>query len=80
MSTILIVTIILGAVAMLLILRRPKNTKWMKCTKCHHCNIVYNRSGLHPSIYVCPQCGEDTDIFCSFRYKDGEIETKERKR
>ncbi len=72
-------TVVVGVVVIWLIVRKPKNTSWRACTMCHKCNKVFDRSGLHASVYVCPNCGEDTDIFYSFRYKDGKIETKRRK-
>lgn len=41
-------------------------SKWKDGTYCKECAQVYDKSGLSPSIYTCPRCGNKT-YHCAFR-------------
>jgi len=60
----------------ILFFKKPINTGWRECTM--HCGNIYPQHGISPSVYTCPECGENTD-YGVYRYVDGELEAKARK-
>lgn len=58
----------------------PKNTKWKACTVCPDCENVFNNESGYRTQYMCPDCGKNTILDCSFRWLNDNIETQNRER
>lgn len=52
-------------------------TSWKDHMWCQKCKTVYPQYGFHPSVYNCPECGDET-TFAVARYVDGKLEVKKR--
>lgn len=50
---------------------------WTKCTYCKECDIAFNQSGMHASVYECPNCGKDTTISCTMKHVDDRLVVKD---